>query len=151
MASLRQGVVLISSLLPSTGGQGSEQRHSNSQAEREDSLRQAVMYSYNKSNGDQVKEIVPVWSQNWLLPATYPPPKTDESKLSCWEASSYVEVSLKENSSCNADFFYTMSWKFLPTGLFLQPRNTCVFEHKMWLMSWFRELILHFHIPFNKP
>ena len=56
--------MLVPSFLPSTGGQGSEQRHSNSQAEREDSLRQAVMYSYNKSNGDQVKEIVPVWSQN---------------------------------------------------------------------------------------
>ena len=93
------------------------------------------MYGYNKSNGDQVKEIIPAWSQNWLLPATYPPPKTDESKLSFWEASSYVEVSLKENSSCNADFLYTKSCKFLPAGLFLQARNPCVFEHKMWLMS----------------
>ena len=45
------GDVLISSFLPSTGGQGSEQRHFNSQAEGQDSLRQAVMCDYsNKSN-----------------------------------------------------------------------------------------------------
>ena len=123
--------MLFPSFLPSTGGQGSEQRHFNSQAERQDSLRQAIVYGYNKSNGDQVKEIVPAWSQSGLLPATYPPPKTDESKLSCWEAGSYVEVSLNENSSCKADFFYTKSCKFLPTGLSLQASYTCVFEHRM--------------------
>ena len=51
--------VLISSFLPSTGGQHSEQRHFNSQAEGQDSLRLAVMYDYhNKSNRKQVKETV---------------------------------------------------------------------------------------------
>ena len=51
------GDELISSFLPSTGGQGSEQRHFNSQAEGQGSLRQAIMYDYtNKSNREQVKE-----------------------------------------------------------------------------------------------
>ena len=44
MASLRQGDVLVPSFLPSTGGQGSEQRHLNSKAEGQDSLKQAIMY-----------------------------------------------------------------------------------------------------------
>ena len=69
MASLRQGYVLISSFLPSTGGQSSEQRHFNSQAEGQDSLRQALMRDYsNKSYREQVKDTVPTWSQNWLIP-----------------------------------------------------------------------------------
>ena len=52
--------MLISSFLPSTGGQGSEQRHSDSQAEGQDSLRLAIMYDHNnKSNGKEVKERVP--------------------------------------------------------------------------------------------
>ena len=51
------GDELISSFLPFTGGQGSEQRHFNSQAEGQGSLRQAIMYDYtNKSNREQVKE-----------------------------------------------------------------------------------------------
>ena len=62
------GDVLISSFLPSTGGQGSEQRHFNSQAEGQDSLGQAAMCDYsNKSNREQVKDTVPTWSQNWLF------------------------------------------------------------------------------------
>ena len=70
MASLRQGDVLVSSFLPSAGGQGSEQRHFNSQAEAQGPLKQAIMYDYdNKSNGKQVKETVSTWSQNQLLPA----------------------------------------------------------------------------------
>ena len=59
MASLGQGDVFISSFLPSTGGQCSEQRRSlfNSQAEGQDSLRQAIMCDYNnKSNRKQVKQ-----------------------------------------------------------------------------------------------
>ena len=64
MASLRQGNVLISSFLPSIGGQGSEQRHFNSQAEGQDSLEQDVMYDYNnRSNGKQVKGTVPTESE----------------------------------------------------------------------------------------
>ena len=60
--------VLISSFLPATGGQGSEQRHFNSQAERQDTLRQAIPCDYNnKSNEKQIKETVPTWSQNWLF------------------------------------------------------------------------------------
>ena len=60
--------MLISSFLLSTGRQGSEQRHFNSQAEGQNSLRQAILYDYNsKSNQKQVKETVPTWSQNWLL------------------------------------------------------------------------------------
>ena len=51
--------MLVSSFLPSTGGQGSEQRHFNNQAEGQDSWRQATMYGYNnKSNEMQVKETV---------------------------------------------------------------------------------------------
>ena len=72
----QRGDELISSFLLSTGGQGSEQRHSNSQAEGQGSLKQAIMYDYNnKSDGKQVKETVPTWSQNWLSPAAplYPP------------------------------------------------------------------------------
>ena len=62
------GGVLISSFLPSTGGQGSEQKHFNSQAEGQDSLRQAAMCDYsNKSNREPVKDTVPTWSQNWLF------------------------------------------------------------------------------------
>ena len=50
---LQAGDVFISSFLPSTGGQGSEQRHFslNNQAEEQDSPRQAILYGYNnKSN-----------------------------------------------------------------------------------------------------
>ena len=50
MASLRQGDVSVSSL-PSTGGQSSGQRHLfNSQAEGQDSLRQAIPYDYNSKS-----------------------------------------------------------------------------------------------------
>ena len=42
--------MFISSFLPSTGGQGSEQRHFNSQAEGQDSLRQAIMYDHNNKS-----------------------------------------------------------------------------------------------------
>ena len=57
------GDMLISSFLPSTGGQGSEQRHFNSQAEGQDSLRQSILYDYNnKSSEKHVKETVPTWS-----------------------------------------------------------------------------------------
>ena len=49
--------------------QGSEQRHFNSQAEGQDSLRQAITYN-NKSKEKQVKETVPAKSQNRLFPAT---------------------------------------------------------------------------------
>ena len=60
--------MLISSFLLSTGQPGSEQRHFNSQAEGQNSLRQAILYDYNnKSNQKQVKETVPTWNQNWLL------------------------------------------------------------------------------------
>ena len=59
------GDVFISSFLPSTGGQGSEQRHFNSWAEGQDSLGQAAMCDYsNKSNREQIKGTVPTWSQN---------------------------------------------------------------------------------------
>ena len=44
MASSGAVYVLISSFLPSTGGQGSEQRHFNSKAEKQDSVKQAIMY-----------------------------------------------------------------------------------------------------------
>ena len=66
------GDVLISSFLPSTDGQGSEQRHFNSQAEGQDSLRQAIIYwiIVTKSNGKEVEETATTWSQNRLLPAT---------------------------------------------------------------------------------
>ena len=41
------------------------------QAEGQDSLRQPIMRDYNnKSNGEQVKETVPTWSQQWLFPIT---------------------------------------------------------------------------------
>ena len=51
--------MLISSFLPSAGGQGSEQRHFDSQAEGQDSLMQALLCDYNnKSNEKQVKETV---------------------------------------------------------------------------------------------
>ena len=70
MASSEAVCVLISSFLPSTGGQGSEQRRFNSRVEGQGSLRQAIIYDYNKSKGKQVKETVPTWSQNWLFPAT---------------------------------------------------------------------------------
>ena len=50
----------VNFFLPSTGGQSSEQRHFNSQAEGQDSLRQTINYDYDdKSNGKQVKETVP--------------------------------------------------------------------------------------------
>lgn len=40
----------------------------NSQAERQGSLRQAIVYDYNnKNNEKQAKETVPTWSHNWLL------------------------------------------------------------------------------------
>ena len=65
MASLRQGNVLIFSFLQSVGGQGSEQRHFNGQAEGQDSLRPDLMYGYNnRRNGKQVKETVTTWSQS---------------------------------------------------------------------------------------
>ena len=54
--------MLISSFLPSTGGRGSEQRHFSLTIRQrgQDSLRQAIMYDHNnKSNGKQVKEMVP--------------------------------------------------------------------------------------------
>ena len=54
--------MLISSFLPSTGGQGPEQGHFkfNSQAEEQDSLKQAIVNGYNdKNNAKQVKETVP--------------------------------------------------------------------------------------------
>ena len=61
----------ISSFRPPTGGQDSEQRHSNGQAEGQDSLRQAILYDCNNvRHKKQVKETGPTWSQNWLLPAT---------------------------------------------------------------------------------
>ena len=54
------GDVFISSFLLYTGGQGSEQRHFNSQAEGQDSLIQTILYDYNnKSNRKPVKETVP--------------------------------------------------------------------------------------------
>ena len=47
------------SFLPSCHLQGSEQRHSDSQAEGQDSLRLAIMYDHNnKSNRKQAKETV---------------------------------------------------------------------------------------------
>ena len=64
--------MLTSSFRPSTGGQGSEQRHFKSQAEGQDSLRQPIRYDYNESNRKQVKEAVSAWSQNWLPSATGP-------------------------------------------------------------------------------
>ena len=47
-------------------GAGSEQRHFNSQAERQVSPRQAIMYdcSNNKGNVKQVKDTVSTWSRN---------------------------------------------------------------------------------------
>ena len=43
-------------------------KHFNSQAEGQDSLRQSILYDYNnKSNEKQVKEVVPMWTQNWFL------------------------------------------------------------------------------------
>ena len=61
--------MLISSFLPFTSGQGSEQRHFNNQAEGQDSLRQTILFDCNnKSKERQVKETVPIWSQNWLPP-----------------------------------------------------------------------------------
>jgi len=72
MASLRQGMRKISSFLqPSTGGQGPEQRHFNSQAEGQGSLRQAIHSDYsNRSHEKQVEETLPTQSRNWLFPAT---------------------------------------------------------------------------------
>ena len=72
MESLRQGMPKISSFLqPSAGGQGPEQRHFNSQAEGQGSLRQAIHSDYsNRSHEKQVKETLPTESQNWLFPAT---------------------------------------------------------------------------------
>ena len=65
--------MLISSFLPPTGAQGSEQGHFNCQAEGQDSLRQAIVYDHHhKSNGKQVRETVSTWNQNWLLHATLP-------------------------------------------------------------------------------
>jgi len=56
--------VSISSFWPPPGGQDSEQRHSNSQAEGQDSLRQAILYNYNNARHEkQVKETGPTWSQ----------------------------------------------------------------------------------------
>ena len=50
----------MSSFLPSAGGQGSEQRHSDRQTEGPDPLMQALLYDYNNtSNEKQVKETVP--------------------------------------------------------------------------------------------
>ena len=49
----------MSSFLPSAGGQGSEQRHSDSQAEGPDPLMQALLYDYNTSNEKQVEETIP--------------------------------------------------------------------------------------------
>ena len=47
-----------------------QKRFSLGQAEGQDSLRQPIMCDYNnKSNGKQVKEIIPTWSQNRLLAA----------------------------------------------------------------------------------
>ena len=67
-------MLIISSFLLSTGGQGSEQRHFNSPIEGQESLRPAILYDYNnKSNEKQVKETVPTWSQNWLFLSTFPP------------------------------------------------------------------------------
>ena len=61
--------VLVSSFLLSAGGQGSEQRHFNSQADGQGPLKQATMCDHNnKSNGKQVKETVSTWRQNQLLP-----------------------------------------------------------------------------------
>ena len=52
--------MFTSSFLPSKSRQDSEQRHFNSQAERQDSLRPAIMYDYNnKSNEKQAKETIP--------------------------------------------------------------------------------------------
>ena len=65
------GDVFISSFLPAVYRWTGEQRHFNNQVEGQGSLRQAIMYDYNnKSNGKQVKETVPTWSQNWLFPST---------------------------------------------------------------------------------
>ena len=62
------GDVLISSFLPFTSGQGSEQRHFNNQAEGQDSLRQTILYDYNnKSNEKLVKETVPRWNRIGFL------------------------------------------------------------------------------------
>lgn len=65
------GNALISSFLqPSPGGQGPEQRHFNSQAGGQGSLREAIHSDYSyRSHKKQVKEAIPTQSQNWLFPA----------------------------------------------------------------------------------
>ena len=55
----------VSSFLPPTGGQDSEQRRFNSEEEGQGSLRQAILYDYNNAcHEKQVKETVPTWSQH---------------------------------------------------------------------------------------
>ena len=49
--------MFISLFLPSTDGQGSKQKHFNSQAEAQDSPRQTVLYDFNnKSSKEQIKD-----------------------------------------------------------------------------------------------
>ena len=55
----------VSSFLPPTDGQDSEQRRFNSQDEGQGSLRQAILYDYNNARHEkQVEETVPTWSQH---------------------------------------------------------------------------------------
>ena len=69
MASLRQGMCsFLSSCHLQVAKVLNKGTLFNSQAEGQDSLRQAIVYDYNnKSNEKQVKETVSAWSQNWLL------------------------------------------------------------------------------------
>ena len=60
--------MFISSFLLSTGGQGSEQRHFNSQAEGQDSLMQTVVYDY--SNKGKSKKQFQRGVRIGFLPAT---------------------------------------------------------------------------------
>ena len=65
--------MLISSFLPSTGGQGSEQRHFNSQAEGQDSLRQTILYDYNNKSSESMSQKQFQHGVGiGLLPATFP-------------------------------------------------------------------------------
>ena len=71
MASLSQRDVLISSILPSTGGQSSEQKNFSSR-QRVRALwgRPLCVITITKKKKQKVKETFPTWSQNWLFPAT---------------------------------------------------------------------------------
>ena len=152
--------VLISSFLqPFTCGQGQiislwvEWRHFNSPAERQGSLRRAIMCDYkSKGNEIQVKETVPTWSQNRLFPATLLWPHVCAAPQELQENATVQPPASRNLASClhhhhkwlQAYLFHLglcFIWLLLTPDLFLAPGSA-----RLWTglcIYWMRD---HLHV-----